>query len=244
MIKKTVLSFVLIISLAANQAAASTLEAYQEKRDSLQLQRDELKKEMEELETKENYFLLPDEEKNKYHNEKMQLGMKENKLASYEKAYQMAIEYMQPGKIETQQPINYTFNPITLLPGQAAPKEYIPYYKAAGDKYGVEWSVLAAIPDIETEFSRINLMVSSVGAIGHMQFMPPTFEAYGVDGNGDGVKSPWNLQDAIFSAANYLSISGYSKDVRKAIWHYNHAEWYINDVLETASRIRGAYESS
>ena len=81
-------------------------------------------------------------------------------------------------------------------------------------------------------------MVSYAGAIGHMQFMPATFSAYGVDGNQDGIKSAWNLEDSIFSAANYLIASGYKTDIRKAIWHYNHAEWYVNDVLARAGRIK------
>ena len=52
-------------------------------------------------------------------------------------------------------------------------------------------------------------MISSVGAVGHMQFMPSTFEAYGVDGDGNGQISPWSLPDSVFSAANYLSANGF-----------------------------------
>lgn len=179
-------------------------------------------------------------------NEKIKFGMEDNKLAAYQKAYEQAISYVHPEQIDPaafyELSIPAAFYelsiPAAILPGQVVPEEYKSIYKAAGERYGVDWYVLAAIHDIETDFSRIKLMVSSAGAIGHMQFIPSTFSAYGVDGNGDGRKDPWNLEDAIHSAANYLAASGYKKDIRKAIWHYNHATWYVNDVIETAARIR------
>ena len=34
------------------------------------------------------------------------------------------------------------------------------------------------------------------------------YGGYGVDGNGDGIADPYDIEDAIYSAANYLSISG------------------------------------
>lgn len=64
--------------------------------------------------------------------------------------------------------------------------------------------------------------------------MPATWRAYGVDADGDGKADPLSIPDAIYSAANYLASSGFQKDKRKAIWHYNHAEWYINDVVSKA----------
>ncbi|WP_256816705.1 lytic transglycosylase domain-containing protein [Cytobacillus sp. Bac17] len=170
-------------------------------------------------------------------NEKIKLGMEDNKLAAYQKAYEQAISYVQPDQMDSAAFYDLSI-PAAILPGQVVPEEYKSIYKTAGERFGVDWYVLAAIHDIETDFSRIKLMVSSAGAIGHMQFMPSTFSAYGVDGNGDGRKDPWNLEDAIHSAANYLAASGYKKDIRKSIWHYNHADWYVNDVIETAARIR------
>ncbi|WP_242486216.1 lytic transglycosylase domain-containing protein [Peribacillus sp. TH24] len=175
--------------------------------------------------------------------EKIKLVQQDNKLAAYHTAYEAAIGYVEIDKKEpqsttTDKTVSFSFFPTKLLPGQKVPTEYIPIYKGAGERFGVDWFVLAAIHDIETDFSRLKTMVSSVGAEGHMQFMPSTFSAYAIDGNNDGVKSAWNLEDSIYSAANYLSKSGYKKDIRKAIWHYNHAEWYINDVLEIAGRIK------
>jgi len=111
-------------------------------------------------------------------------------------------------------------------------------YQAAGIQYGIRWEVLAAINEIETDYGR-NLNVSSAGALGWMQFMPATWRAYGVDANGDGRKDPFNPVDAIFAAARYLKAAGAGKDLRKAIFAYNHAGWYVDSVLARA-RLIGA----
>ena len=102
----------------------------------------------------------------------------------------------------------------------------------------MRWEVLAAINEIETDYGR-NLNVSSAGALGWMQFMPPTWEAYGVDANRDGLKDPFNPVDAIFAAARYLRAAGAETDIRKAIFAYNHADWYVDSVLMRARLIGG-----
>lgn len=132
------------------------------------------------------------------------------------------------------------------------PEEYIPIYKEAAEVYGIPWTLLAAHHRIETRFSTMDPLLSPVGAEGHMQFMPCTFVGwtypgcsglgkgeipekdktnpaiikeyggYGVDGNGDGIADPYDIEDAIFSAANYLSKSGAADgDLEKAIFNYN-----------------------
>src|SRR4051794_8037901 len=111
-------------------------------------------------------------------------------------------------------------------------------YQAAGIEYGVRWEVLAAINEIETDYGR-NLNVSSAGALGWMQFMPSTWKMYGVDANKDGRKDPYNPVDAIFAAARYLKAAGYSQDVRRSIYAYNHADWYVDSVLLRARLIAG-----
>ena len=114
----------------------------------------------------------------------------------------------------------------------------LPIYQAAGIEYGVRWEVLAAINEIETDYGR-NLNVSSAGALGWMQFMPSSWEAYGVDANKDGRKDPYNPVDAIFAAARYLKAANYENDVRGAIFAYNHADWYVDSVLLRARLISG-----
>jgi murein DD-endopeptidase MepM/ murein hydrolase activator NlpD len=93
--------------------------------------------------------------------------------------------------------------------------------------------VLAAINKIESNFGR-NMGPSSAGAIGWMQFMPSTWERWGTDATGDGVADPWNAEDAIYSAARYLAAAGGRDDLYRGVYAYNHAHWYVKDVLDLA----------
>jgi hypothetical protein len=114
----------------------------------------------------------------------------------------------------------------------------LPIYQAAGNQYGIRWEILAAINEIESDYGR-NLSVSTAGAVGWMQFLPSTWAKYGVDANGDGKRDPYNPVDAIFAAASYLKAAGGDKDIKKAIFAYNHAGWYVDSVLLRAKLIAG-----
>jgi Transglycosylase SLT domain len=131
---------------------------------------------------------------------------------------------------------------VPLLPGSSCapsgvPAVLVPIYQRAATAYGLGPqgpSVLAAINGIETAFGT-NLNVSSAGAIGWMQFMPETWAGYGVDANSDGVADPLDPEDAIFAAANYLRASGAPTDWYNAVFAYNHADWYVAEVLANAA---------
>ena len=110
------------------------------------------------------------------------------------------------------------------------PPFLLPIYQACGTEYGIPWEVLASINKIETAFGT-NLNVSSAGAVGWMQFLPSSWEAFGLDANGDGRKDPYNPVDAICAAAHYLKLSGGTEDLYNAILAYNHADWYVEEVL-------------
>ena len=69
--------------------------------------------------------------------------------------------------------------------------------------------------------------------------MPSTWKRYGVDANHDGRKDPYNPVDAIFAAARYLKAAGADQDIRRAIFAYNHADWYVDSVLMRARLIGG-----
>lgn len=134
---------------------------------------------------------------------------------------------------------------IPLIPtsicGAGAPPALIPIYQAAAAAYALGPqgpAVLAAINEVETAFGT-NTNVSSAGAVGWMQFMPATWSVYGVDANGDGDRNPYDPEDAIFSAANYLSASGMPQDTPGAVFAYNHADWYVADVLAKAGCYQG-----
>src|SRR3954447_25137267 len=96
---------------------------------------------------------------------------------------------------------------------RAIPGDLLLLFRAAEGRYGVPWTVLAAINKVETDFGR-NLGPSSMGAVGWMQFMPATWARYGVDADGDGRADPNDPADAIFSAAAYLRASGAPADIR------------------------------
>jgi len=110
------------------------------------------------------------------------------------------------------------------------PPFLLPIYQACGTEYGIPWEVLASINKIETAFGT-NTNVSSAGAVGWMQFLPSSWEQFGLDANGDGKKDPYNPVDAICAAAHYLKLAGGNKDLYQAIFAYNHADWYVQEVL-------------
>jgi murein DD-endopeptidase MepM/ murein hydrolase activator NlpD len=131
---------------------------------------------------------------------------------------------------------------VPLIPSSSCapagvPPVLIPIFERAAAAYGLGPqgpSVLAGINEVETAFGT-NLNTSSAGAIGWMQFIPSSWETYGVDANGDGVRDPYNPEDAIFAAARYLSAAGMPADTYGAIYAYNHASWYVEEVLANAA---------
>jgi murein DD-endopeptidase MepM/ murein hydrolase activator NlpD len=135
-----------------------------------------------------------------------------------------------PGSISV--PVNFTSPPAVAqrLPLSALTS----LWQRAGSGYGIPWQVLAAINKIESNFGQ-NMGPSSAGAIGWMQFMPDTWLRWGVDADGDGIADPWNAADAIFAAARYLAASGGRSDIPRAIFSYNHADWYVSEVLQLAN---------
>ncbi|WP_243708655.1 lytic transglycosylase domain-containing protein [Actinomadura sp. GC306] len=118
------------------------------------------------------------------------------------------------------------------------------YKQAAGTCPGLSWTVLAAIGQVESSHGR-DVGPSSAGALGPMQFMPATWKAYGVDGDRDGKADIMNPYDAIPGAANYLCANGAGKGGKQlynAIWHYNHAHWYVQKVLGLAKAYAARYD--
>ena len=132
-------------------------------------------------------------------------------------------------------------NNMQILPPS---QEYMSlYHHAAATCTGLSWTVLAAIGQVESGHGR-NPSTSSAGAMGPMQFLPSTFARYAVDGDHDGVANIMDPYDAIFSAAAYLCANGAgngSGALYSAIWHYNHADWYVQMVLSLAQKYASAF---
>ncbi len=125
--------------------------------------------------------------------------------------------------------------PNFMIDSFEIPPFLLPIYQACGTEYGIPWQVLAAINKVETAFGT-NLNVSTAGAMGWMQFIPSSWEAYGVDANNDGRKDPYNPVDAICAAARYLKAAGGQDDLRTAIFAYNHADWYVDMIMTAANQ--------
>ncbi|CDQ42124.1 lytic transglycosylase domain-containing protein [Virgibacillus salexigens] len=162
----------------------------------------------------------------------IELSRKENELAAYQRAYQKAIENQNNVMQLSVADPSYTVDYDNALP-------HIELYKAAAKEYHIDWALLAAIHDVETSFSTHPTMISSVGALGHMQFMPGTWEYYGVDADGDGKADPYSLSDSVYSAANYLAASGAANGhITKALFAYNRSTKYGIDVMAKAEKYR------
>lgn len=153
-------------------------------------------------------------------------------------------------------------NPLTEYATNEVPKEFEETYKKIGDKYNIDWQLLAAIHRVETAFSSNNT-ISSAGAIGHTQFMKCTWIGWsysgckgtlgnadvpndvltdvdkvaeyggeGVDGNDNGTADPMELSDSLSATAKKLEKDGANTDVESAVYNYNRDNSYVSDVME------------
>ncbi|HEY2520739.1 MAG TPA: lytic transglycosylase domain-containing protein [Streptosporangiaceae bacterium] len=129
--------------------------------------------------------------------------------------------------------------PVDSTVSSTRPTTYLELYKASAARYcpGLSWTVLAAIGEVESG-NGANVGPSSAGALGPMQFLPSTWKMWGIDGFGDtGTPNIMNPYDAVPSAADYLCAEGAAKagqPLYNAIFSYNHADWYVNEVLAIA----------
>ncbi|MBV9208163.1 MAG: lytic transglycosylase domain-containing protein [Actinobacteria bacterium] len=130
----------------------------------------------------------------------------------------------------------------TIVPA-GAPADYLALFKQSAAKYcpGMPWTVLAAIGQIESG-DGANDGPSSAGALGPMQFMPATWAEWGIDGFGPpGPPDIMNPLDAVPSAARYLCAAGAGNPatLSQAIFAYDHADWYVAEVLALAREYAG-----
>ena len=129
--------------------------------------------------------------------------------------------------------------PVATNIPAGAPANYLNLFKASAAKYcpGMSWTVLAAIGQIESG-DGANNGPSSAGALGPMQFMPATWAEWGINGFGPpGAPDIMNPLDAVPSAARMLCAAGAGNPatLSGAIFAYNHANWYVAEVLALAS---------
>jgi hypothetical protein len=149
----------------------------------------------------------------------------------------------------SQQPVSVTPPPGS---GQSAagsgqlPTSYLQLFQESAARYcpAMPWTVLAAIGQIESA-DGTNVGPSSAGALGPMQFIPSTWAEWGISGFGrTGTPDIMNPYDAVPSAARMLCADGASRGtsgLRTAIFAYNHADWYVNEVLSLAAQYAKDY---
>jgi soluble lytic murein transglycosylase-like protein len=113
--------------------------------------------------------------------------------------------------------------------------------KAAATCPGLPPEVLVAIAKVETGLG-IRTDTSYAGAVGPMQFLPGTWAAYGVDGDGDGRADVMNVVDALHGAARLLCANGGGDPhrLRTAVWHYNRSLSYVERVTTLAGHAASA----
>lgn len=136
----------------------------------------------------------------------------------------------------------------------SVPKPYNAIFTAAAKKANISPALVAAIfyggehgnsfPQPPPPYGHGGPWASSsAGANGPFQFIPGTWASYGVDGNGDGKKDVQDLVDGAFGAANYLAASGAKlpkADLQRAIFAYNHVQWYVDNVMAAYKKFGGA----
>ncbi|MGI8558725.1 MAG: lytic murein transglycosylase [Solirubrobacteraceae bacterium] len=146
--------------------------------------------------------------------------------------------------------VGAALGPPAAPSGQALadiPPAYLTLYLAAAQRYGLDWSILAAIGKVECDHGRDpdpscthEGSLNYAGAGGPAQFLLSTWQQYGVDGDGNGTRDMWSAPDAIFAMGRYLRASGAPSDYGRAIFAYNGAGWYVQKVLSIAAGYRAA----
>jgi cell wall-associated NlpC family hydrolase len=134
----------------------------------------------------------------------------------------------------------------TALARSGIPADYLAWYTGAAKTCpGLPWSVLAGIGEVESDHGRSDLPgvhsgSNSAGAEGPMQFEPATFGQFAVDADPGQPLSPYDPADAIYTAAAMLCAKGAHggspAGLQNAVFAYNHAQWYVSEVMAWAAR--------
>ena len=148
---------------------------------------------------------------------------------------------------------------VSTQAANSIPSDYLKWFQKVGLQYNVSWTILAGIGKVESDDGRTTLpgvtqatVANSFGAAGPMQIgisgasgnqwggapvHPANEVVNGVatDEDGDGVASVYEPGDAIAGAAKYLIAHGVQQNPAAAIFSYNHADWYVQEVLQWAS---------
>jgi Transglycosylase SLT domain len=125
------------------------------------------------------------------------------------------------------------------------PAAYLHDYWRAAVEYGLDWTELAAVGQIESDQGRsqtpgVAQGTNPAGAAGPAQFLGSTWARFGVDADGRGSMNPYDPADAITAMAAYLKASGAPQDWRTALYAYNHSTAYVDAVIALSRRYFGS----
>jgi membrane-bound lytic murein transglycosylase B len=109
-------------------------------------------------------------------------------------------------------------------------------------QYGLDWTKLAAVGQIESDHGRLAAPgvlsgTNRAGAAGPAQFLATTWARFGVDAHGRGQLNPYDPLDAITAMAAYLKASGAPQHWRRALYAYNHSVAYVRAVMDLSHRL-------
>ncbi|HEY8602650.1 MAG TPA: SH3 domain-containing protein, partial [Thermomicrobiales bacterium] len=133
-----------------------------------------------------------------------------------------------------------------------APMQLLPTFAAASALTGVPQEILLAIARVESNFTpnAVGPFIPQLAgtedehALGMMQFLPSTYRMVmarvdAATGKNLGIQGIWDPESAIYAAAFYLKDSGAPGDLRRALFSYNNANWYVELILAWASHYVG-----
>jgi cell wall-associated NlpC family hydrolase len=146
---------------------------------------------------------------------------------------------------------------VSTQAANSIPSDYLKWFQRVGLQYNVPWTVLAGIGKVESDDGRTTLPgvingSNSFGAAGPMQIgiggastnqwggnavhpASMVVSGFATDEDGNGTASVYDPADAIAGAAKYLIAHGVQQNTASAIFAYNHADWYVQEVLSWAS---------
>jgi cell wall-associated NlpC family hydrolase len=146
---------------------------------------------------------------------------------------------------------------VSAQAANSIPANYLQWFQKVGLQYNISWTILAGIGKVESDDGRTTLTgvmsgSNNFGAAGPMQIgidgasgnqwggapVHPAAEVVNgvaTDEDGDGIASVYDPADAIAGAAKYLVEHGAQQNIPAAIFAYNHADWYVEEVLSWAS---------
>lgn len=150
-----------------------------------------------------------------------------------------------------------TYQPSALAE-RDIPAAYLALFETWAARYGIDWTVLAGVGKVETDFGRaplpgVSTGANAAGAAGPMQFEQATFARYHVAASGSPA-NPYDPRQAVAAAADYLAALGLADPAQEqaALCRYNAGsgaadqaclddpDSYAAQVLSWARQYRGA----